>query len=175
MHPWRRFGLSVLCAMALPPAAALAQGMGGAATPQARGPTYDPNHEFHAGIDALNDGKYRVAKEDFEHVLAMVPDQPTALSFLAQAEMNLGDLKGAARDFEASLRRDPNQVIPARDLAITDAKLGRQDKAAAELAKLKARAQACGDACDQAGDLQAAVQAVEAAMGGAPGKAASAG
>jgi tetratricopeptide (TPR) repeat protein len=141
--------------------------MSGPATPQARGPSYDANHEFHAGIDALDAGKYRLAKEDFEHVLVMVPDQPLALSFLGQAEMNLGDLKGAARDFEASMKRDPNQVVPARDLAIADEKLGRHDKAVSELIKLKGRAQACGG-CDQAGDLDAAVRDVEAAMAAKP-------
>jgi tetratricopeptide (TPR) repeat protein len=155
----------------LAPASALAQGMGVAVTPQARGPSYDPNREFHAGMDALGAGKYRVAKENFEHVLAMVPDQPVALSMLAQSEMNLGDLRGAAHDFEASLRIDPQQIIPARDLAIADEKLGRHDKAVALLDKLKARAQACGDNCADAGDLQAAVRDVESAMAPASVKA----
>ena len=101
MSPRARLGLltAVVC-LCLAPASSLAQGMGVTLTPQARGPSYDPNKEFHAGLDALSAGRYRVAKENFEHVLRMVPDQPVALSMLAQSEMNLGDLHGAARDFE---------------------------------------------------------------------------
>jgi predicted Zn-dependent protease len=145
-------------------APAMAQGMSGRATPEARGPTYDPNQEFHAGIAAMGEGKCRTAKENFEHVLDMIPDQPAALSMLAQCEVQLNDLHGAARDFEASLRSDPKQIIPARDLAITDEKLGRRDKAQAQLQKLKARATACAEACTEAGDLDGAVRDVEAAM-----------
>lgn len=156
------FVVSVLAGLA--PAPALAQGMTGIATPQARGPTYDPNAEFHAGIAALGEGHCRAAKVNFQHVLDMIPDQPVALSMLAQCEVTLGDLHGAARDFEASLKYDPKQIIPARDLAITDEKLGRHDRAQAQLEKLKARAAACNDTCADAGDLDGAVRDVEAAM-----------
>jgi predicted Zn-dependent protease len=154
----------VVALASLAAAPALAQGMSGPATPQARGPTYDPNQEFHAGIAALGEGHCPAAKVNFQHVLDMIPDQPLALSMLAQCEVALGDLRSAARDFEASLRSDPKQIIPARDLAITEEKLGRHDKAQAQLEKLKARAAACGDACADAGDLQGAVRDVEAAM-----------
>jgi tetratricopeptide (TPR) repeat protein len=163
--------LAAVAWLCLEPSVSLAQGMGGPATPQARGPSYDPNKEFRAGIDALGAGKYRVAKENFEHVLDMVPDQPLALSMLAQSEMNLGDLRGAAHDFEASLKVAPQQIIPARDLAITDEKLGRHDEAMAQLEKLKSRAQACSDSCAEAGDLDGAIRDVEAAMAPAPAKA----
>lgn len=162
-----RAGILMIAAMAtaLPLAAAASDGgMGGLGIPNARGPAYDPNKEFHAGIAALGDGKFRAAKEDFEHVLAMVPDQPVALSMLGQSEAGLGDLKGAARDYEAALRADPKQVIPARELAITDEKLGRHDRAVNQLLKLKAQDQACNHACLEAGDLDAAISAVEAVM-----------
>lgn len=158
------FGLLAAALIGLSPAAGSAQGMSGAATPQARGPAYDPNKELHAGVEAMGAGKCRAAKQNFEHVLAMIPDQPTALSFLAQCEVTLGDLRGAARDYEESLRADPGQIVPMRELAITDEKLGRHDKAAAQLQKLKARAAACADNCSEAGDLDAAVKDVEAAI-----------
>lgn len=163
----RSFALVFAAALAAVPLAASAQGMSAPATPTARGPAYDPNTEFHAGIDALGANKFRIAKDDFEHVLAMVPDQPVALSMLGQSEVGLGDLRGAARDFEASLHIDPQQIIPARELAIADAKLGRRDKALAQLQKLKARADACADACAEAGDLSGAVRDVEAALSAA--------
>lgn len=158
-------GLILAAALAgLPLSASLAQGMTGAATPTPRGPTYDANAEFHAGLNALADGKFRAAKLNFEHVLAMVPDQPMALSMLGQSEAGLGDLRGAARAYEASLRADPHQIVPARDLAIANEKLGRHDKALIQFQKLKQRADACGDACAEAGDLSGAVRDVEAAM-----------
>jgi tetratricopeptide (TPR) repeat protein len=164
-----RFGLlAIIASLAgLAPAASLAQGMGDRATPAARGPAYDPNAEFHAGADALAAGKYRAAKQNFEHVLLMVRDQPAALYLLAQAEAGLGDWRGAVRDDEASLRVDPNQVFAARDLAIAEQKLGRHDQAVSELEKLKARATACGESCSEAGDLQGAVRDVEAAVASA--------
>jgi tetratricopeptide (TPR) repeat protein len=148
----------------VPSSASQAQGMGGLATPQARGPTYDPGHEFHAGVEALAAGKYRAAKLDFEHVVAMIPDQATALFLLAQAEANLNDWRGAARDDTASLHADPHQVFAARDLAIAEEKLGRHDRAQAELQKLKDRAAACNGSCPEAGDLEGAVEQVEAAL-----------
>ena len=158
--------LALATALSLPPLAASASdgGMGGGGVPTARGPAYDPNKEFHAGIEALGAGKFRAAKQNFEHVLAMVPDQPVALSMLGQSEAGLGDLKGAARAFEASLHADPHQIIPARELAITDEKLGRHDKALAQLQSLKQRADACGESCAEAGDLSGAVRDVEAAL-----------
>jgi tetratricopeptide (TPR) repeat protein len=151
----------------LAPTASLAQGMSDRATPAARGPTYDPNTEFHAGAEALAAGKYRAAKQNFEHVLLMVRDQPAALYLLAQAEAGLGDWRGAARDDEASLHADPNQVFAARDLAIADEKLGRHDRALEVLQTLKARASACGDSCSEAGDLEGALRDVQAAVASA--------
>ena len=157
--------LASLTPLGLPaPAIASDGGMGGGGIPNPRGPVYDPNKEFHAGIEALGAGKYRAAKQDFEHVLAMVPNQPTALSMLGQSEAGLGRLNDAARDYEASLRLDPRQIIPARDVAITYEKLGRHDRAQAWLQRIKLRAEACGDSCAEGADLRAAVRDIEAAM-----------
>jgi len=158
--------LALVAAVSALPLAARASdgGMGGGGVPNARGPAFDPNKEFHAGVDALGAGKYRAAKQNFEHVLAMIPNQPAALSMLGQADAGLGDLKGAARAYDASLHADPHQIVPARELAITNEKLGRHDKALTELQSLKQRAEACGDNCAEAGDLSGAVRDVEAAM-----------
>ena len=139
-------------------------GAGGGGVPQARGPAYDPNKELHAGIAALQAERFRAAKQNFEHVLVMIPDQPLALSMLGQSEAGLGNLRGAALDYEASLRIDPTQVIPARELAIVDERLGRHSEAVTQLAKLKAQDQACNNACPGAGDLDAAIAQVEAAI-----------
>ena len=159
-------GLVLAAALASLPLAALASdgGMGGGGLPNPRGPVYDPNKEFHAGIEALGAGKYRVAKQNFEHVLAMIPNQPVALSMLGQSEAGLGHLSDAARAYEASLRVDPRQIVPARELAIAYEKLGRHDKALAWLQKLRLRTDACGDSCAEGADLRAAVRDVEGAM-----------
>jgi tetratricopeptide (TPR) repeat protein len=166
---FKRITLGVMvCAAALtgPPLAATASdgGIGGLGIPAARGPTYDPNKEFHAGIEALGAGKYRAAKQNFEHVLAMIPDQPVALSMLGQSEDGLGDLHGAVRNYQASLKADPHQIVPARNLAIADEKLGRHDQALIQLRKLKERVDACAESCAQSGDLTGAVRDVEAAI-----------
>ena len=160
-------GALVLAAAALLLAGAASAsegGMMGGGIPNPRGPTYDPNQEFHAGVEALDAGRYRAAKQNFEHVLDMVRDQPSALAFLAKAEAGLGDWRGAARDAEASMRADPNQVYPVKDLAIADLKLGRRDKAMAEFQKLKDRAAACRQSCAQAGDFDLVMKQITAAM-----------
>ena len=158
--------LALVAAVSVLPLAASASdgGMGGGGLPSARGPVYDPNKEFHAGIEALGAGKFRAAKQNFEHVLAMIPNQPVALSMLGQSEAGLGDLKGAARAYETSLHADPHQIVPVRELAIIDEKLGRHDRALIQLQALKQRAEACGESCAEAGDLSGAVRDVEAAM-----------
>ena len=165
---FRKYGAPLFLAAAmagLPLAAAASDGgMGGLGIPAARGPSYDPNKEFHAGMEALGNGQYRVAKQNFEHVLAMIPGQPVALSMLGQSEDGLGDLRGAARDYEASMKADPHQIVPARNLAIADEKLGRHDKALVQLQKLKQRVDACAGSCTESGDLNGAVRDIEAVI-----------
>lgn len=146
-------------------------GVGGGGVPEPRAPVYDPHKELHAGIAALQAERFHSAKQNFEHVLLMIPDQPLALAMLGQSEAGLGNLQGAARDYEASLRIDPTQVIPARELAIVDERLGRHQEAVIQLVNLKIQDQACNHACLGAGDLEAAIAQVEAVMSSSSPKA----
>lgn len=76
-----------------------------------------------------------------------------------------GDFKAAERAFARSVRFDPDQVSPRRDLALAEANQGETIKAAAELGVLTARARACDQACPEAQDLQAAIAEVQKALG----------
>ena len=148
----------------------MGMGMGGG-MPSAQAPSYDPVEEYRNGVADLQAGKFKDAERDFDHVLDVTPKNADALFMMGMAKTGKGDLKGAARAYEKALKVDSNQIGAARELAITDAKLGQADKAQAQLATLKTRADACGDNCPEAADLKAAITAVESAM--APNTAAS--
>ncbi len=166
-----RGALFVAALFALPPIARAGPTDGSIPTSSWAG--YDPNREYQAGMQALDDGRYRDAKQNFEHLLLAKPHEAVGLYWLGQTDTHLGDLKGAARSYESALHADPHMVFAARELAITDEKLGQSDKAAAQLVKLQQTAAACGDTCPQAGELAVAVRDVEAALapgGGAAGQ-----
>jgi tetratricopeptide (TPR) repeat protein len=136
---------------------------GGMSMPSVQAPTYDPVEEYRNGIAALQAGKFKDAQHSFDHVLDVAPRNPDALFMMGMAKSGAGDLKGAARYYEKTLKADSGQIRAMRELAITDAKLGQADKAQAQLAALKAKATTCADACADAADLKAAISAVEAA------------
>ena len=165
--PWAR-RLALTSALALIGAPAWASGGGGMgggmSMPSAQAPQYDPVEEYRNGVAALQAGKFRDAERDFDHVLDVAPRNADALFMMGMAKSGKGDLKGAARSYEKSLKVDPAQVRAMRELAITDAKLGQADKAQAQLDALKAKATTCGDACADAADLKAAIGAVETAI-----------
>lgn len=140
--------------------------MGG--MPSVQTPRYDPVVEYRNGLADLRSGKFRDAERDFDHVLDAAPKNPDALFMMGMAKVGLGDLKGAARAYEKSLKADPGRVAAARELAITDARLGQTDKADVQLEALKARATTCADTCPEGPDLKAAIEAVEAAVGPKP-------
>ena len=120
--------------------------------------------EYRNGVADLQAGKFKEAERDFDHVVEVAPKSADALFMLGMAKTGRGDLKGAARSYEKSLKIEPQQIRSARELAITDAKLGQADKAQAQLGALKARAATCADTCPEAADLKAAIDAVNAAL-----------
>jgi tetratricopeptide (TPR) repeat protein len=127
-------------------------------------PKFDPQSEYTAGMAALTDQNYRDAKSHFEHVLSVMPDHPRALYGVGVAEAALGDLKGAVRDYQNALRSEPNLIDAWRELALTNARLGRDDQARQQLARLKRFAQTCASACPQATDITAAIAKVETTL-----------
>lgn len=139
-------------------------GGGGGGAPSIEAPQYDPVVEYQNGIAALKGSDFKAAERDFEHVLEVAPKNADALSMMGLAKSGKGDLKGAQRYFERALKADPQQILARRELAVTLAKTGQADRAGAELATLKARADACAGACPDAADLKAAIDAVNAAL-----------
>ncbi len=127
-------------------------------------PAYDPNVEFRKGAAALKAGDYKVAQIEFGKVLYLAPTNSDVLYALGVADVGLGDLSGGADAFERALKWNPKQILAARELAITDLKLGYADKANLQLAALKTRAVKCGDACHEAADLKDAITAIETAQ-----------
>jgi len=125
---------------------------------------YDPQTEFQAGMAALSDQKFAEAKSDFEHVLSVAPDHPAALYEVGVAEAALGDLKGAARDYASALKSNPNLIEALRQLALTNVRLGREDQARQQLARLKHFAVTCASACLQAKEISDGIAEVEAGL-----------
>jgi tetratricopeptide (TPR) repeat protein len=138
-------------------------GGGGMSMPSVQAPTYDPVEEYRNGVGYLQTGKFKEAEHAFDHVLDVAPRNADALFMMGMAKTGRGDLKGAARYYEKTLKIDGGQIRAMRELAITDAKLGQADKAQAQLTALKAKAATCADACAEAADLKAAISAVEQA------------
>jgi len=127
-------------------------------------PAYDPNVEFRKGAAALKAGDYKMAQVEFGKVLYMAPTNADVLYALGVADVGLGDLSAGSNAFERALKWDPRQIGAARELAITDLKLGQADKASLRLAALKTRAAKCGGACHEAADLKDAIDAIETAQ-----------
>lgn len=168
------FATALLIASAPAVAIASGGGMGGMGSsgmgssnmdmPSASAPTYDPAVEYQNGVTALQAGKFRDAERDFNHVLSVTPENADALFMLGEAKAGHGDLKGAQRAYEKSLKVDPQQIAARRELAVTLAKEGQGADAKAQLDILQKRADACGDSCAEAADLKAAVATVQAAL-----------
>jgi tetratricopeptide (TPR) repeat protein len=93
----------------------------------------------------------------------MAPTNSDVLFAMGLAEVGLGDVDAGAQAFTKALHWNPKHIDSARELAIADLKLGRSDKADAQLAALKLRAAKCAGACKDASDLQGAIDAIERA------------
>jgi tetratricopeptide (TPR) repeat protein len=177
---WQVFGASAAAATLIAASAALASGggsMGGGMSmpaPSQAAPTYDPAVEYQKGEAALQADKFAEAEHHFVNALSADPNNAGTLFMLGMARSGRGDEKGAVKAYEKSLKIDDGQIGARREYGVALAKLGQSDKAQAQLALLKTRADACGDTCPQAADLKAAQAAVQAALspsgGAAPGK-----
>lgn len=94
---------------------------------------YDPAHFYYAGRQALNDGKYSLAIENFNILSRIDTVSPEAFFFRGIAKYNLGDLNGAERDFDLSLKRNPLYTYAYHYRAITRSRLGRYEEALDDL------------------------------------------
>ncbi len=151
---------------ALPLGAAGSSGGGMSSMPSV--PSYDPAVEYQKGVDALGQNRFAEAKKAFDRVLSVVATHAPANYLAGAARMGLNDQKGAIRYFQRAIKYDDNLILAHKSYGLALISAGQKDKAAAELADLKARAEKCGASCPQAADLKDAVTAIDAAMGGAP-------
>ena len=94
---------------------------------------YDPAHFYYAGRQALSDGKYSLAIENFNILSRIDTVGPEAFFFRGIAKYNLGDLNGAERDFDLSLKRNPLYTYAYHYRAITRSRLGRYEEALEDL------------------------------------------
>lgn len=157
----------VLLVAATPLGPALASGGGGSGgmeMPSASAPQYDADREYSEGMAAYQAGKFKDAARSFDHVTIVAGGEASGWKMLGLARSGAGDAKGAAKAFDRALRIDPKPIDTRRDYALALAHAKLADKAAAELAKLKARAMSCADACPDAAALKAAVSQVEDAL-----------
>jgi len=187
MQAMKRASVSLVVASGLAlvaaPAMTLAMGsggMGGGGMPSGggmstvpSGPQYDPEVEYQHGTADLQAGKFKDAVTDFEHVTETAPRSANGWLMLGEAREGAGDLRGAQKAYERSVKLDGTSVQAHRELALAEIKLNQMDKARAELATLQANAAKCGDGCPDAADLKAAISAVQGAMPGSAAPAAA--
>ncbi len=141
---------------------------GGGGMPSFSGPTFDPVQEYKLGEDAFSAGKFKEAVRHFTSVSSAAPQNADVWYSLGMAKAGAGDLKGAQKAYEKSVKLAPDNIAAHQELGVILAKLNEADKAKAELEVLKQKAAACGDRCSNASALKSAVAAVEGALGPAP-------
>ena len=157
---------ALAAAVAIAPTAALAIPATGETVnvPHSFQPGYDTYVEFHLGVADMKAQRYREAEEHFAHVLLMVPTDADSMFLLGMARSGRGDLTGARRAFQDTLRLDPHRVFAHRELALTYIKLGQVEKARGELAVLQRQSGECAGNCSDADNYADAIKAVQAAL-----------
>jgi tetratricopeptide (TPR) repeat protein len=143
-------------------------GGGGSMAPSASGQQYDAAAEYRKGMEALQGEHYADAKQAFEHVLTVAPEDANTNFLAGLASAGLNDLKSARKYYERSVRADHEMVQAHQELGITYAKTGEKAKAQAELDRLNQMQQKCASTCAKAADIGKAIQALTAAMAAAP-------
>lgn len=165
-----RSTLSILaaCAVFVAPLAFAAGGGGGGSSAPPSQSAYDPTVDYKKGTDAFAAGHYAEAAKAFKKVVSAVPKNPQANYLLGASYMAQGDFARAAKPLQAAVRYDDKMVDARRDLGITQAKLGKPEKAAEQMAALKAMQEGCAGTCGDAAKLTDAIAKLEAAMAAGP-------
>ena len=96
---------------------------------------YDQDAFFMRGRRALADGKYAQAIENFNILAQLDTSDYWNYFFRGIAKYNLGDLRGAKRDFDRSVRINPIFTSGYHYRGITDSRFGDYEAALANLAK----------------------------------------
>lgn len=94
---------------------------------------YDKDVFFMRGRQALADGKYSLAIENFNVLSQLDTSDHWTFFFRGIAKYNLGDLRGAKRDFDRSVRLNPVFTSGWHYRGITESRFGNYDAALADL------------------------------------------
>ncbi|MGQ2936665.1 MAG: tetratricopeptide repeat protein [Sphingopyxis sp.] len=160
--------IAAACAIFVAPLAFAAGGGGGGGSAPPSQSSYDPTVDYKKGADAFASGKYDEAAKAFKKVVSAVPKNPQANYLLGASYMAQGDFSRAVKPLEAAVRYNEKMVEARRDLGITQAKLGKTEKAAEQAAALKAMQEGCGGTCADAAKLADAVAKLDAAVAAGP-------
>jgi len=136
---------------------------GGGEMPSASAQSYDPAEEYRKGLEALKAGDFRKAEACFDRVLGVAPRNGDVWLLMGLSKEGKGDLKGAQRSFEKSIKYAPDNISAHQENGIALAKLNQTEKAKAELDLLQQKASACGQ-CANSADLKSAISLVQAAV-----------
>ena len=96
---------------------------------------YDKDVFYWRGRQALSDGKYGQAIENFNILARLDSTDYWTFFYRGIAKYNLGDLRGAQADFDRSVRLDPVFTNGYHFRAITLSRFGKFDEALADLEK----------------------------------------
>lgn len=94
---------------------------------------YDKEVFYFRGRNALADGKYSLAIENFNILARLDTTDYWTFFYRGIAKYNLGDLRGAMQDFDTSVRLDPVFTDGYHYRAITKSRFGGYDEALADL------------------------------------------
>lgn len=94
---------------------------------------YDKDMFSYRGRQALADGKYAQAIENFNVLLQLDKSDYWTYFFRGIAKYNLGDLRGAKADFEKSVQINPVFTSGYHYLGITESRFGNYDVALSNL------------------------------------------
>ena len=94
---------------------------------------YDKDVFFWRGRQALADGKYAQSIENFNILAQLDTSDYQTYFFRGIAKYNLGDIRGAQRDFDNSVRLNPVFTSGYHYRAITESRFGRFEEAISDL------------------------------------------
>ena len=94
---------------------------------------YDKDVFFMRGRHALSEGKYSLAIENFNVLSQLDTADYWTFFFRGIAKYNLGDLRGAKRDFDRSVRLNPVFTSGYHYRGITESRFGNYDAALSDL------------------------------------------
>ena len=94
---------------------------------------YDKDHFYFVGRQAIIDGKYGEAIENFNILARLDTTDHWTFFYRGVAKYNLGDLRGARQDFDRSVRINPVFTSGYHYRAITESRFGRYEEALRDL------------------------------------------